>query len=206
MTQIRKGAIIRKAKEIAIGGAFTLTLLSSAGVMQSCGSSDKEDDYSYEETTYSKGVRSHIKEVKPGEFKITDEENVDFDKSSAIVTYLDGHVDTLSVAASKALIDADVRNNSGNYHQGGGLSSMLLYGGIGYMLGRNSSNGYINNYRNQQSQDERRAHYAGNSAYARSNSAIDGVNESRSTRTVRSRPSGGRSGFFGSSRSRGFGG
>jgi hypothetical protein len=195
MTQQRSGSFIKRAKDITLSSALTLAILSGGAMMTGCSSKDDESDYSYEETTYSKGIRSHIKEVKPGEFKITDEESVAADKSLAIVTYLDGHTDSLSTSAAKALIDNEIRHNQSYVGHHSGLSSMLLYGGIGYMLGRNSGNGYINNYRERET--SRGGFYANPGAFNKSQSAYSDVNASRSTRTVTSRPSGGRSGFFG---------
>lgn len=162
--------------------------------MTSCSTNNSdESEYSYEETTYSKGVRSHIKETKPGEFSITNEESVEAGQSSAIVTYLDGHTDTLSSTAAKALIDEEIRTNQATVGQHSGLSSMLLYGGMGYMLGRSMNNGYMNSYRDQGNASR---FYSSPSTFSQSQNAFRDVNASRSTRTVQSRPSGGRSGFF----------
>jgi hypothetical protein len=182
-----------------MGGALALALLSATGLV-SC-SSDDESDYSYEETSYGKGIRSFIKEVSPGEFKIVHEEAVSADSSAAIVSYLDGHKDTLNPTAAKALIDQEIRANPHmGYHSG--LSSMLLYGGLGYFLGRNSGNSYMNNYRDRQDPQRSRAFYANPGAWASSRSAALNVDASRSVRTVTTRPSGGRKGFFGRSSSR----
>jgi hypothetical protein len=196
MTQLRKGSFIKRAKDISISGALALAILSSGIIASGCSSKEDESDYSYEETTYSKGIRSHIKEVKPGEFKIMDEESVDADKSLAIVTYLDGHTDSLTTSAAKALIDKEINTNQSNVGQHSGLSSMLLYGGMGYMLGRSMNNGYINNYRQRGNTS---SFYGNAGAYSKSQSAVQDVNASRSTRVVNTRPSGGRSGFFGRS-------
>lgn len=194
MTQLRKGSFIRKIKDISMGSALALALLSGTTFV-AC-SSDDESDYSYEETSYGKGIRSHIKEVSPGEFRIVNEESVPADSSVAIVTYLDGHQDKLSPTAAKALIDQEIRSNSNMTHHSG-LSSMLLYGGMGYLLGRNSSNSYMNNYRDRQGDVRSRSFYANPGAWASSRSAVQDVNASRSTRMVNSRPAGGRKGFFG---------
>jgi hypothetical protein len=199
MTHVRKGSFIKKAKDISISGALALALFSSGMMVPGCSpKQDEEADYSYEETTYSKGIRSHIKEVKPGEFKITDEESVEADQSVAIVTYLDGHTDSLSTTAAKALIDEEIKTNGSSVGQTSGLSSMLLYGGMGYMLARNMNNGYMNNLR-QQGPNGAGGVYANQGAYSKSQAAVQDVNSSRSTRVVNSRPSGGRSGFFGRS-------
>lgn len=200
MTQLRKGSFLKRAKDISISSALALTILSSGIGMTGCGSNEDEEAYSYEETNYSKGIRSHIKEVKPGEFKITDEESVEADKSVAIVTYLDGHTDSLSTAAAKALIDDEIRNNQSSVGHHSGLSTMLLYGGMGYMLGRSSNNAYMNNYRGNGS--AARGFYADPNAFNKSQGAVQQANASRTTRMVTSRPKGGRNGFFGRSSGR----
>lgn len=202
MTQLRKGSFLKRAKDISISSALAITILSSGIGMTGCGSNEDEEAYSYEETSYSKGIRSHIKEVKPGEFKITDEESVDADKSVAIVTYLDGHTDSLSTTAAKALIDDEIRNNSSYVGHHSGLSSMLLYGGMGYLLGRNSGNAYMNNYRGRDNGNMARGFYSDPNAYNKSQSAVQQANASRTTRMVTARPKGGRNGFFGRSSGR----
>ncbi|GGM98907.1 hypothetical protein GCM10010967_36050 [Dyadobacter beijingensis] len=194
MTQLRKGSFIKKVKDIGMGGALALALLSGTALV-SCSSNEDESDYSYEETSYGKGIRSYIKEVTPGEFKIVNEESVPSDSSMAIVSYLDGHKDTLNPMAAKALIDDEIRRNPHmGYHSG--LSSMLLYGGIGYMLGRNSGYSYMNSYRDRMGDERSRSFYSGSTAWASSRMAAQSVDASRSMRTVKARPSGGRKGFF----------
>jgi hypothetical protein len=201
MAQIRKGSFIKSVKDISIGSALAIALLSGM-TLGSCSSNQEDEEaYSYEETTYTKGIRSHIKEVKPGEFKITDEENVPADSSGAVVTYLDGHTDKLSPEAAKALIDEEIRTNHSSVGHHSGLSTMLLYGGMGYLLGRNSNNGYMNNYRNTDNQAAR-GFYSNPSTYDKSQGAYRQVDASRTSRTVSSRPSSGRKGFFGRSSSR----
>src|SRR5690606_4915300 len=114
MTSFKKGSFIRKAKDISISSALTITLLSSGMIFQRCTSTqDEAPAGSYEEVSYTKGVRSVITEVAPGEFKITDEVSVPADSAVAIVNYLDGHTDTLDVTASKALIDQEISNGAG---------------------------------------------------------------------------------------------
>jgi hypothetical protein len=202
MTLLKKGSFIKKAKDISINSALAFAILSSGMMMPGCSSNDDESAYSYEETTYSKGIRSHIKEVKPGEFKITEEESVDADKSVAIVTYLDGHTDSLSTAAAKALVDEEIRTNQNYVGHHSGLSSMLLYGGMGYLMGRNGNNGYINTYRDRDGGATARGVYSNPDTYSKSQGVVRDVNASRSTRIVTSRPAGGRSGFFGRSTGR----
>jgi hypothetical protein len=144
MVTKRKNAFIRQAKDITISSALTLGLLTTTLVPQGC--SNEKEEY---ETVYTQGVQTHIKEIGWGEFKITDEQVVGENESKAIVTYLDGRVDTLSVAEAKKLVDQQVDStrtgntqntvSSNHYHHGGGLGSVLMYGGLGYMLGRSMS-------------------------------------------------------------------
>lgn len=203
MTPLRKDSFIRRAKDITISSTMTLALLASGVALPGCnGGQDNEAAYSYDETTYDKGIRSYIKEVSPGKFKITDEETVEYDQSEAIVFYLDGTSRTLNPEAAKRLIDeeistlgdpADTLGVERGYRRSG-LSSVLLYGGMGYLLGRNRNNSYINNYRNN---NRAGSHYSDPRAYQKAQSARSAM---RASRTVTARPSGGRSGFFGSSR------
>lgn len=211
MTPSRSGSFIKRAKDITISSTLALAILASGVILPACSSSSESDDaaYSYEETTYSKGIRSIIREVEPGKFKITDEESVEMDQSAAIVTYLDGHTDTITPEAAKTLIDKEIKeagdstrvqnSNQNGYHRSG-LSSMLLYGGMGYMLGRMGNNGYMNSYRNQNPAGA--GFYSNPGTYQKAQAAQSNVQASRSTRTVTTRPSGGRSGFFGRSSAR----
>ncbi len=206
MTPQRNGSFIRRAKDITISSTLALALLASSTVLPGCeGGQDNEAAYSYDETTYTKGIRSYIKEVSPGEFKITDEETVEYDKSEAIVTYLDGTTRTLNPDAAKQLIDEDIKTRGDststkqgerNYYRHSGLSSVLLYGGMGYLLGRNRDNSYINRYRSNNSAGQ---YYSDPRTYQKAQSTRSAM---RASRTVTARPSGGRSGFFGRSGSR----
>ncbi len=204
MTPQRKGTFIRRAKDITISSTLAVAMLASSIALPGCqGGEDNEAAYSYDDTTYNKGIRSYIKEVSPGEFKITDEETVEYDQSEAIVTYLDGTSRTLNPEAAKQLIDEEIKiigdstgtnGSRNNYHHRSGLSNVLLYGGMGYLLGRNRNNSYMNSYRsnNQASQ-----YYNDPRTYQKAQSTRSAM---RASRTVNSRPSGGRSGFFGRSR------
>lgn len=203
MTSIRTHSLIRRVQDITLGTTLTLALMGAATTLQSCGGrndSDYDDGGAAEETvTYKKGVRSVITETSPGQFKITDEVEADPNQAGAIIHYKDGHTDTLGVEAARKLVQNDPStreyfNNRNQYgqHHSNGLANVLLWGGLGYMIGRNRQPSY-----NEQRYSS--GVYANNSIYSRSR----GVGESvRSSRVVTSRPSGGRSGFF----SRGFGG
>lgn len=202
MTPLRKSAVLRQIKDITLNTTITLGLLNGGVWLQSCGSNQQQ---AYEQTeTFRKGVRTYITETAPGNFKITDEiaEN-DPAKAGAIVNYYDGHRDTLSVEAAKRLVKTDSStshyfNNptTYNHYHHNGLANALLWSSLGYMVGRSSAS------RN----DEQRygaGMYASSGLYNRAS----GIRESvRSSRVVRSRPSGGRSGFFGRRGGRSFSG
>lgn len=205
MTVVRKGSVIRKVKNIGINGTLLLALTGAGWGLSGCGTgSQEEEEYSYEEVSYSKGVISHIKEVRPGEFQITDEETVPMSDAKAIVSYLDGHTDTLSVETSRALIDKEINNSAEYNHHSSGLSSMLLYGGMGYMMGRMMGGGAISERRRQAGNTS--GLYGSQAAYNKSQGVQRDVDASRSARTVKSRPANSRSGFMGNKSGRSVGG
>ncbi|GAB3978913.1 hypothetical protein GCM10028806_43080 [Spirosoma terrae] len=203
MTPLRKHTFLRRVKDITLSATLSLALLNGAVLLQSCGN-NQSDEPEQTETSFKQGVRTYITETAPGNFKITDEVQADPDKAGAIVSYYDGHRDTLSIEAAKKLVDSDESTrtylqNPGayqSYHHHSGLSSALLWGSLGYMLGRSTAPQYR--------ADERRygsGFYANSGAFDRSQQLRENVRTSRVVRTTR--PSGGRSGFFGG-RSRGF--
>ncbi len=223
MTPLRKSSFIRKVKDITVSSTLALAVLGNTVMLQSCGSSNQDDESDYEEVeVYTKGVKTYITETSKGEFKITDEVEVPADSSNAIVTYLDGKKDTLSPRAVKALIDNEIATNQPQIGQSNNLSNALLYGGMGYLLAKTLSPTY-SNYRpdmsnnfntsnssytsTKQDSSRRRRHvgyygggmsryYATTSAFQKSSTIHENIGSSR---TITSRPISGRSGFFHSS-------
>jgi hypothetical protein len=206
MTPLRQHAVLRRVKDITLSTTLSLALLNGAAVLQSCGSNNSNDEQTEQtETRFRRGVRTYITETAPGNFKITDEVEADPGKAGAIVSYYDGHRDTLSVEAAKRLVETDQSTNTylhnpGAYHSyhHNGLANALLWGSLGYMLGRSNAPQYRDYERRYGS-----GVYANPGLYQRSRQVSENVRTSRVTRTVR--PSGGRSGFFGG-RSRSFSG
>jgi hypothetical protein len=209
MTPTRKQAIIRRVKDITLGTTLSVALLNGSVLLQSC-SNNNDDQYAdsgqsgEQSDTYRKGVLSYITETAPGNFKITDEQQVGPEKAGAIVNYHDGHRDTLSVEAARALVQKDPStsqyfNNPSSYGQyhGNGLANALLWGGLGYMIGRQFTGGSSFDRDRRYSQ----GFYTNPSVYARSSQIGSEVSRSR---IVTSRPSGGRSGFFSRGRGGGF--
>lgn len=201
MTPLRRHAVLRRVKDITLSATLSLALLNGAAVLQSCGN-NRSEEAEQTETRFNKGVRTYITETSPGNFKITDEVQAEPGKAGAIVSYADGHRDTLSVDAAKRLVETDKStstylNNPNGYQHHNGLANVLLWGSLGYMLGRSTAPQYR--------ADQQRygaGVYANQGLYQRSSQISDNVRNSRVTRTTR--PSGGRSGFFGGGRSRGF--
>lgn len=209
MTPQRTGSFIRPIRSIA-AGTLAAALLGSPLLMSCGGSNNAQYEEAYDtrrETAFGQGVRTYITETAPGTFKITDEVSVGADSAVAIVRYYDGHTDTLNAQSARALIDKEVINNP-QYVQGhSGLGSALLWGGMGYFLGRSMGGGSsLMNFRNRYD-NQRAGVYASPTVFNRSGSVMSRVDNSQSSRTVRTaRPAGGRSGFGMRSRSGGFGG
>jgi len=209
MTPKRKGAVIKTVKDITIGAALTVALLNGSMLLQSCGDSgDSDDNYGQEEKPFKGSpVKTYITEVKPDEFKITDEIRVNRDaEAGAIVRYIDGRRDTLTVAQAQNLVKTDSTtrdyynnpNHYHSYHHRSSLSNALLWGGMGYMLGRNNSSQFYNEGRERQYSS---GAYANSTVYSRSSGIHNGYYSHR--KSMASRPSGSKRGFFSSSRSSG---
>jgi len=207
MTPKRQGAVVKTVKDITIGAALTVALLNGGMMLQSCGSSD--DDQKQQEAPFKgRPVRTYITEMKPGEYKITDEVAVSSDKEAgAIVRYVDGRRDTLTVAEAQRLVKTDSTtrdyyNNPNHYHShhhhSSSLSNALLWGGMGYMLGRNNNSQFYNEGRERQYSS---GAYANSSVYQRSAGIHESYHSHR--KSFASRPSSSRSGFFSRSRSSG---
>lgn len=217
MTPVKTNTFLKKVKDITISGSLTMLILSSG--LYSCSSSEStEGDYEQTEV-YTQGVRTYIKETSKGEFKITEEIAVPADSSKAIVTYLDGRVETLTKEQSKKLIDEEITRNENTIGHNNGLSNVLLYGGMGYFLGRtmspnygfyrpdfrqNNNGGFTSTGGVKNTADMGR-YYSNPETFTKSTEVHRNITKSR---TMVTRPSSSRSGFFGS-RSRsgsGFGG
>jgi hypothetical protein len=205
MSPIKKGSAIRRIREIGIGGSLAVVLMSNGWLVSSCSSANDETSYSYEEVADTLGVRSYIKEIRKGEFTITKEESVKPSEAGAVVTYLDGRTETITPEQAKTMVESEINtatNGTSEYRSSSsGLSSMLLYGGLGYMMGRSMGGSNIASFR-EQNRSNAAGVYSSPAAYQNSQSVMRNVESSRTTRVVNSRPSGGRSGFFGRSASR----
>lgn len=206
MTPLRRHAVLRRVKDITLSTTLSLALLNGAAVLQRCGNNESAETEQIDgatETRFDRGVRTFITETSPGNFKITDEVPAEPGQAGAVVNYADGHRDTLSVEAAQRLVQTDQStsrylSNPASYHgyHHNGLANVLLWGSLGYMLGRSTAPQY-----RADAQRYGSGVYANPGLYQRSSQIGETVRTSRVVRS--SRPSGGRSGFFGG-RSRGF--
>jgi hypothetical protein len=175
----RKGAIIRKIKDITISSTLSLALLGSAGWMEGCSNERREDEY---EVVFTKGMQTSIVETEKGVFKITDEKVVAEGESKAIITFLNGNTDTLTIEQAKRIVENSQENKNWDNdeqvanrgHHGGGLSSALMYGALGYYMGRS-----MNSRPNP-------GFYANPDVYSRSQQHSTVVQNSRVSRPVNS--------------------
>lgn len=184
----KKKTIFKKAKDIAIGHTFSIMVGMAAApfLLTSCGSSNNCEQDNIE---FKSGVITKVKEVSPGDFRITDEQ-VAQNKSDVkvYVEYHDGKKETLSLDDTKKMVkedpnfvkeDCDYKSINNQHHSS--LTSVLLYGTMGYMLGRSLSS------------PVRSGVYSSQQAYQNSQ------NTQRSFRNnVVQKPSSSRRGFFGS--------
>ncbi len=114
------------------------TFVAGALILQSCGGDGApkiKDGVSKTVLESSKGTITEVEEVEPGDdFKILDEKIID-DKtqSTAIVHYLDGKVDTLSLQKLKS--DASEGN-----HTHSALRGVLMYSLASSFFNRNLAN------------------------------------------------------------------
>jgi hypothetical protein len=194
MVPKRKGAIIRKIKDITLSSTLTLGLLAGSGFMQSCSNQTEQDEY---EMVFTKGMQTYIRETEKGVFKITDEQVVAEGDSKAIVTFLNGQTDTLTIDQAKRIVETqadkqdwenDNRQTYTSGYHGGGLGNALMYGALGYYLGRS-----MNSRPNP-------GFYASPDVYNRAQQHTSVVQSSRVSRPVNSSK-----GYFRSSSSRSVG-
>ena len=164
-------------------------LISLLGVYAGCSSNNQTETIEKLEPT--KGVITHLLEVGKDSFKIDKEDLID-DKtaSKVIIKRLTGQVDTLSLSQASKLInparDSVVTHNHYHSHPSG-LSSILWWGVMGHMLGRGMNQYPPSNYSGM---------YSNPNSYQRSQSYTNTMRNTAS-RTYVTRPSSGRSGFFG---------
>lgn len=168
------------------GGIFGTIMNVSAlalviSLFSSCGGGAEYTTTEVMEPT--QGVITEVKEMESELFKITDETLVATKEDSRIIaTYLDGQIDTFTLAEAQ-LVDAENPRR-------GPVRGVLMGGLMGYMMGKSMSTPVSSGA------------YADNRAYQKSMATNQGLKSTASRRTVRTPKKG-----FGSSKSsRSYGG
>jgi len=92
----------------------------------------------------TEGVITTMQEISAGEFRIADDTVIaDPADSRIIANYLNGTIDTFTLAEAKMMADADTAGNTAvqdttqRRRGGSSLMRMAMWGYFGYMMGRN---------------------------------------------------------------------
>lgn len=165
-------------------------LMGLLSLYSSCSSSGSQTE-TIEKLEPTKGVVTHLREVGKDSFKIDKEELIDNKTASkVIIKRLSGQVDTLSLSQASKLVnparDSVVRHHHYHSHPSG-LSSILWWGVMGHMMGRSM---------NQYPPSSYSGMYSSPGSYQRSQS-YNTTMRNTASRSYVTRPSSGRSGFFG---------
>lgn len=120
-------SVIRGALAFSLAGA----LISLPGCMENSSTPVSQ------EASPTGGMITKLEEVAPEDYKIVDETPVpDRKDSRVIIYYLDGVVDTLTLAQLNSAQDG---NTTHVHHYHSGMHGTLMYGMMGYWLGRSMS-------------------------------------------------------------------
>lgn len=176
-------------------GGIYLLIAGMLAAAPACGPSEGQDYEVVVTQTPTQGVVTTIEETAPDEFAIVSEETVpSVEGSRFIIKKLDGTVDTLTMEESRRLVTAADTTQTYNNAPRSSLGSVLWWGAGGYMLGRMMSGPvYPGVYRDDRS-------------YSNGSVVAGTVNRSARSVSTRKPVPGGRTGFFGTSRSRSFSG
>lgn len=175
-SKLKATKISIKKVTMAIGTSVMLT------GMMSCGGGASYETTEVLEAT--QGVVTTVKETQKDLFKITDEDIVaSKDDSRIIAQYMDGAIDTFTLAEAQ-LVDAE------NPGRRSGMRGVLMGGMMGYMMGKSMSTPLSSSA------------YANTNAYQKSNTANSSLKSTATRRTV-STP---KKGFGSSKSSRSYGG
>jgi hypothetical protein len=163
-----------------------LALCGGMAIVTSCGNNVQYE----EEEVPTQGLITTVREVQQNEFKIEDETPVpDTSQSLIIAKYLDGSIDTFTLAEARFMKQSDDTGRSG------GIMRAASYGFFGYMIGRSMMGGFRPSA----------AAYTDPNTYQRVNNSTGNTIRS-STQRVSRPSSGSRSGYGNSRSSRSYGG
>jgi hypothetical protein len=186
LTQLKHPGLKRSLLYLSFCGCLSLT---------ACGSSEEsyEQEYVTEEIVqYHRGLITELQEVEEGRFTIIDEHLADNPEESFVVAHnLDGSTDTLSLEHVK-LIDTVYQSDTTS--RAGSMNRTLRSGLFGYMLGRSLGS------------PTSASAYANPGVHNRVAQTTGNAFTSSTTRTTRTVPVSGRSGFGGGTSTRSYGG
>jgi hypothetical protein len=184
-------------------GGIYVAVAALIGGQSACSNDNGSDWETVTVQEATKGVVTTLEETEPGQFSIIDEQVVaSRDASRIIVRRLNGSVDTMSLAQAQSLVQpSDTlqpahNTTASNHHHSHGMGSVIWWGAMGYMMGRNFSSPvspgiYHGSYSN---------------GFTRGSSFGSELRNTATSRTITRPSSSGRSGFFSRSRSGSSGG
>lgn len=124
---------------IIIGGLLAFRLFSTSDGTNTSTTNATSYSNAEEVVQPTEGVITKIAETEADVFKITDEEVVaDPAQSRVIASYLDGSVDTFTLAELAAIDTTATATNTSdrNHYRRSSIGTIAYYGLIGYMIGR----------------------------------------------------------------------
>lgn len=130
-----------------------LALWVGYSVFFSSDDSESEQEWVTEEVvTPTEGMITTMQEVSQGEFKIADETVTPNPADSRIIAnYMDGTIDTFTLAEAQMLANADnttAQDTTRRSRRGSSLVRMAMWGYFGYMMGRSTgprAGAYVDN-------------------------------------------------------------
>lgn len=150
MTPKRNYSKFPKVKNALVKGTFLLTVSGLVAVHTGCGTGESMEQEWETVTTKEPtgGMVTTVEETEKDVFKIVDEVAVPKKEDSRIIAqYLDGTADTMTLEQAKLLSTDD---GSGSTRRSG-MSSVLMYGMMGYWMGKRMSQPINQSaYKNQQ--------------------------------------------------------
>ena len=155
-------------------------------------SDDQSQSYTTEEVVEpTQGVISYLQQQPDSSFLIADEVTIDNPEDSKVIaTYLDNTRDTFSLSEVQAMSNED---DNGHYRSRG-IYRGVYWGLMGYWMGRSMSS------------PVRSSAYMDQNTYNRVNNGAGQNMQRTASRTTRTKPSAGRSGYGGGSSTRSYGG
>ena len=137
-----QGAIFLSLSAFMISCSSNTTESNKAiGSSNNGGSWDTEKSVSVAKQDFTKGVVTTIEETEKGQFTIVDEQIVPKKEDSrVIVKKQGGEIDTMTLAQAKKAVNSDPTVNKETYQSNNsGMGNILMWGVMGYFLGRNMS-------------------------------------------------------------------